>query len=92
MKVFYKVTEIVNSRNKKPEVSFLYRKEIKDEEEMAFQTWALGIKYLDGCVITIADNNDAEFQAYIKKDLLKVEEEIEDLVKLKEALNTNKID
>ena len=46
----------------------------------------IGGKYYDGCDLIPADKNDAEFIEYLEKDILKVQEEIDKLLILKNRL------
>lgn len=48
--------------------------------------FSLGNKYDDGCDLIRADKNDMEFQQYIDNDLIKVQEDIEKLLLLKQRL------
>ena len=57
-----------------------------DEETLALLEFSLGNKYYDGCDLIPADKNDIEFQQYIDNDLIKVQEDIEKLLLLKQRL------
>lgn len=57
-----------------------------DEGILALTEFSLGNKYDNGCDLIPADKNDIEFQQYIDNDLIKVQEDIEKLLLLKQRL------
>lgn len=83
---FFKVQPLNTSNHKlKEKCGFIWVDE-PTEEKLSVMIMMLGQKFYDGCKLIPADKSDKEFIAYIEKDLIQVQKDIDKLELLKQRL------
>ena len=57
------------------------------EDKIPLKEYLIGTKFYDGCTLSLADKNDADFIKYVENDLIQVQKDIDKLELLKSRLS-----
>jgi len=86
MAQFYKATPNCTTLNEIVKFIFI---ENEDKENLELIKHFLDDKFIDGCTLTPVDEDDSEFQLYVRTDIIQVQKDIDKLELLKKRLRNS---